>query len=84
MQESLFIQYILEKFSAEATQEALNKAEHKVLNKVRKKGTIQNMITLLGTQFQSDAVKVLEPILESIDDRQHLRELLLAAPRVDT
>ena len=79
MQESPFIQYCLEKFSAEATQEAFNQG----IEQGEKKGTIQNIITLLETQFQPDAVKVLKPNLESIDDMQRLRELLLVAPRVD-
>lgn len=95
MQESPFIQYCLEKFSAEATQKALKqgieqgKAEGIEQGKAEgieqgeKKGTIQSIITLLETQFQPDAVKVLEPTLESIDDMQRLRDLLLAAPRVD-
>ena len=92
MQESPFIQYCLEKFSAEATQEAYKqgkeqgekKGEEKGEEKGEKKGTIQSIISLLETQFQPDAVKVLEPTLERIDDMQRLRELLLAAPRVDT
>ena len=92
MQESPFIQYCLEKFSAEATQEAYKqgkkqgekKGEEKGEKKGEKKGTIQSIISLLETQFQPDAVKVLEPTLESINDMQRLRELLLAAPRVDT
>lgn len=80
MQDSPFIQYCLEKFSKEATQKAFTQG----VEQGEKKGTIQGIIYLLETQFQSDAVKVLEPTLESIDDMQRLRELLLAAGRVDT
>ncbi len=100
MQDSPFIQYCLEKFSAEATEKALKRGieqgieqgkvegieQGKVegIQEGEKKGTIQNIISLLETQFKPDEVKVLEPTLESIDDMQRLRELLLAAPRVDT
>ena len=88
MQDSPFIQYCLEKFSKEATQEAftqgIEQGFEKGIEQGEKKGTIQGIIYLLETQFQSDAVKVLEPTLESIDDMQRLRELLLAAGRVDT
>ena len=88
MQESPFIQYCLEKFSAEATEKALKRgieqSKAEGIQEGEKKWTIQNIISLLETQFKPDAVKVLEPTLKSIDDMERLRGLLLVAPRVDT
>ena len=87
MQESPFIQYCLEKYYGEVIQERIRKAYLRGFiqgfEKDEKKGTIQNIMALLEMQFQPDAVKVLEPNLENIDDMQRLRELLLVAPRVD-
>ena len=91
MQESPFIQYCLEKYYGEVIQEKIRKAYLRGFiqgfvdgfEQGEKKGTIQNIMALLEMQFQPDAVKVLEPNLESIDDMQRLRDLLLVAPRVD-
>ena len=44
-----------------------------------KQGTIDSILTLLGTRFHPDAVQVLKPNLERIDDLQRLKELLIAA-----
>ena len=44
-----------------------------------RKGVVESILTVLGTRFQSDAVQVLKPNLESIDDLPRLRELLIAA-----
>lgn len=92
MRESPFIQYCLQEFAAEATEAAYKegiehgKAEGKVegIEQGEKKGTIQSIIALLEMKFKPDAVKVLEPTLQSIDDMQRLRELLIAAPRVES
>ena len=35
-------------------------------------------------QFEADAVQALKPALESIDDLQDLRQLLLAVPQSDS
>jgi hypothetical protein len=44
-----------------------------------RKGTIDSILTLLGARFHPDAVQVLKPNLERIDDLPRLRELLIAA-----
>jgi predicted transposase YdaD len=44
-----------------------------------RKGVVESILTLLGTRFQSDAVQVLKPNLESIGDLPRLRELLITA-----
>jgi hypothetical protein len=40
--------------------------------------------TLLGARFHPNAVQVLKPNLETIDDLSRLRELLLAAPYAES
>ena len=46
-----------------------------------RKGTIENIIALLREQCETDAVQALKPALESIDDLQNLKQLLLAVPQ---
>lgn len=88
MRESPFIQYCLEEFSAEAAAEAykegVEQGKEQGIEQGEKKGTIQNIMALLERQFQPDAVQVLKPTLEGIDDLPRLRELLLAAPQVES
>ncbi len=64
--------------------EGLEQGKVEGLEQGEKKGTIQSIIALLEMQFKPDAVKVLEPTLQRIDDMQRLRELLLVVPRVDS
>jgi predicted transposase YdaD len=47
-------------------------------------GTIESILTLLGVRFQSDAVQALKPALETIDDLQRLKRLLIAAPHAQS
>ena len=65
-------------WAAEVTQEAFREG----IEQGEKIGIIESIMTLLKGQFQPDAVQVLQPTLESIDDSQRLRELLLAAPKL--
>ena len=44
-----------------------------------RKGTIESILTFLGTRFDPDAVQTLKPTLETIDDLPRLKELLIAA-----
>jgi hypothetical protein len=65
----------------------LNKAVNKVKERAREEGerkeTVESILTLLGARFHPDAVQLLRPPLESIDDLPRLKELLLAAPYVE-
>ena len=45
---------------------------------------IESIITLLGVQFKTDAVHALKPALESIDDMQDLKQVLLTVPKSDS
>ena len=49
-----------------------------------KRGTIENILALLDMRFETDAVHFLRPTLESIDDLQTLRQLLLAVPQSES
>ncbi len=42
-----------------------------------RRGIIESIIALLGTQFNTDAVEALKPTLEAIDDLQTLKQLLV-------
>ncbi len=64
--------------------EGLEQGKVEGIEQGEKKGTIQSIIALLEIKFKPDAVKVLEPTLQGIDDMQRLRELLIAAPRVES
>jgi hypothetical protein len=48
-----------------------------------RKATIESILAFLGTRFNPDAVQILRPALESIDDLPRLKELVLAAPYVE-
>ncbi len=88
MRESPFIQYCLELYAEEYKQKAyvegIEQGKAEGIEQGEKNGTIQSIIALLEIKFKPDAVKVLEPTLQSIDDMQRLRELLIAAPRVES
>ena len=80
MQESPFFQLYIQ----EAKEAALKEGLEQGLEQGEKRGTIENIIALLGMQFETDAVEALKPALESIDDLQDLRQLLLAVPQSDS
>ena len=44
-----------------------------------RKATVESILVFLGTRFNPDAVQILRPTLETIDDLPRLKELLLAA-----
>ena len=64
----------------QAIQEALKQG----IEQGERKGTIESIIALLTMQFNTDAVETLKPALESIDDLQNLRQLLLTIPQSDS
>ncbi len=100
MQESPFFQHVIQEATTKAKKEAykegmkqgmeqgmeqgIEQGMEQGMEQGEKKGTIQSIIALLERQFQPDAVQVLEPTLEGIDDLQRLRELLLAASQVNS
>ncbi len=92
MQESPFFQHVIQEATTEAKKEAykegmeqgIKNGKEQGVEQGEKKGTIQSIMALLENQFQPDAVQVLEPTLEGIDDLQRLRELLLAASQVNS
>ena len=45
----------------------------------KRRGTIESILTLLGTRFNPDAVQALRPALETIDDLPRLKKLVLVA-----
>ena len=76
MQESPFFQHYIQEAKEEAKQEGLKEG----IEQGEKKG----IIALLGMQFETDAVQALKPALESIDDLQDLKQLLLVVPQSDS
>ncbi|RKU09814.1 hypothetical protein C6501_14560 [Candidatus Poribacteria bacterium] len=66
MQESKFYQLLCEKLSERYTRET----------------TIENTLALLEDQFQVEAVNALTPALRSVNDLQKLKQLHLAAAKV--
>ena len=50
--------------------------------KFLREATIENTLALLEDQFQAEAVNALTPELRSINDLQKLKQLLVAAARV--
>ena len=48
-----------------------------------RKGTIESILALLGTQFPPSAVQALKPTLQTID-LPRLKQLLIAAPQVQS
>ena len=49
-----------------------------------RQGTIDSILTLLGTQFPPNAVRALRPALETIDDLPRLKGLLIAASNAES
>ena len=76
MQESTFFQYHLEKATERLTQEALEQGI--------KKGAIEVILAFLAARFQPGAVSALKPLLETIDDLDHLKQLGSAAAQVQS
>ena len=49
-----------------------------------RKGTIESLLDVLNVRFQSSEVQTLNPIIESIEELPHLRELLREAVQVSS
>ncbi len=80
MQESPFFQHYIQEAKEEAKREGLEQG----LEQGERRGMIESIITLLGVQFKTDAVHALKPALESIDDMQDLKQVLLTVPQSDS
>ena len=76
MKESPFFRIYLEEAEERGLERGLEQGERKC--------AIESILAMLGAQFQPEAVQTLKPTLESIDDLQHLKQLLLAVPHVQT
>ena len=88
MQESTFFQYHLEKATERLTQEALKQGREQGreqgLEQGIKKGAIEVILAFLAARFQPGAVSALKPLLETIDDLDHLKQLGSAAAQVQS
>ncbi len=80
MQESPFFQLYIQ----EATEKGHKAGLEQGLEQGERKGTIESIIALLAMQFNTEAVESLKPALESIDDLQDLRQLLLTIPQSES
>lgn len=65
-------------------QEYVQEAEARGLERGRRTGTIDSILTLLSDRFQPEAVQALKLRLETIEDLERLKELLRAAPRAQS
>jgi predicted transposase YdaD len=68
-------------FFREYIREAEERAMERGLERGQKKCAIELILDLLSDQFQSDAVQMLKPDLERIDDLDRLKALLRAVPK---
>ena len=73
-----------EKAKQESFREGIEEGIEEGIKRGEKRVAIQGIMDLLQHQFQPDAVEILKPTLESIDDPQRLRELLLVARQVES
>lgn len=65
-------------------QEYVQQAEARGLERGRRTGTIDSILTLLSDRFQPEAVQALKPRLETIEDLERLKALLRAAHRAQS
>ncbi|MDE0686318.1 MAG: hypothetical protein OXI63_25605, partial [Candidatus Poribacteria bacterium] len=84
MQESPFFQHYIQEAKTEAKEEGLKEGIEQGIEQGERKGMIESIIALLGVQFKTDAVHALKPALESIDDMQDLKQVLLTVPESDS
>lgn len=71
-------------FFKEYIQEAEARGMEQGLQRGQREGAIDLILALLGDRFQSDAVQVLKPTLETIDDFDRLKQLLRAVPKTQS
>ena len=75
MHEFPIIQEFVDEAKAQGIEQGIERGE--------RKGTVESILTLLGTQFPPNAVQALKPALETIDDLPRLKELLIAASKAE-
>ena len=49
-----------------------------------RKATVESILAFLGTRFNPNAVQILRPPLEAIDDLPRLKELVIAASHTES
>ena len=59
-----------------------SKTYQRQMERAARENTIENTLALLEDQFQAEAVNALTPELRSINDLQKLKQLLVAAAKV--
>ena len=70
---------LIQKFVDEAETRGIEQG----IERGERKGIIESILTLLGTRFHPNAVQILKPNLETIDDLPRLKELLIVASHVE-
>ncbi len=76
MQESPLVQYLTEKATAEALQQGIQQGV--------KTQVLEDILDVLELRLNPEAVSNFKPLLDEIDDMQHLKELHRAAILADT
>ena len=74
---------LIQEFVDEAETRGIKQGIEQGIERGEKKGVIESILTLLETRFHPDAVQILKPNLETIDDLARLKELLIVASRVE-
>jgi hypothetical protein len=65
-------------------QEFVDEAETRGREEGERNATIESILALLSTRFNPDAVQILRPALETVDDLSRLKESLLVAPYAES
>ena len=76
MYESSVIQHFTEQGIKQGIEQGIEQGE--------RKGAIESLLDVLNVRFQSSEVQTLNPIIESIEELPHLRELLREAVQVSS
>ena len=80
MHEFPIIQQFVEEAETKGLQRGIERGIEQGIEQGERKATIESILAFLGTRFHPNAVQILRPNLETIDDLPRLKELLLAAP----
>ena len=78
MQESSVIQH----FTEQGIKQGIEQGIEQGIKQGERKAAIESLLDVLDVRFQSSEVQTLNPIIESIEELPHLRELLREAVQV--